>query len=254
VPIVTDPSRPGWTVLVDGEGRRLGRFLAAENEGRRRAELFELEAGVEPAVAAIRSELAGWFVVGDERLGHALVAAGGRLVRHSHVLSRDLRAEPATSAGALPDDLELHPADRPAADLVPAYRSAFSPEHIDGAARVDEDPLRELERILEGRAVGPVLECSGLAVDAAGDVCAAVLITDSGGRPPLGGPWIAECFRDRLPRHAGAGRALLEQTLLRATRNGLPAIGLAVTDGNRARDLYAALGFRDVITALSVEL
>jgi hypothetical protein len=42
--------------------------------------------------------------------------------------------------------------------------------------------------------------------------------------------------------------------LLHATRDGLWTVGLAVTHGNRARELYAELGFRELFTALSVEL
>ncbi len=246
----TDPIHPGWTVLEDTAGTRLGRFIRSE----RRAELFVVEADVEPAVNAIRSELAGWCVVAGEPLGRVLLAGGGRLVRHSYLLSRDLRADPATDAAALPDGLELTPADRPAADLVPAFRAAFPPEHVDGTARVGKDLRDELAAVLERGVAGPLLPCSRLAVDAAGDVHAAAIITGLEGAPPFGGPWVAECFRDRDPRYAGAGRVLLEHTLLQATRDGLPTLGLAVTHGNRARELYLELGFRAIFTALSVEL
>ena len=249
MPLRTDPTHPGWTVLEDRAGRRLGRFIASE----RRAELFEPEADVETVVAAIRRELAGWRVVAREPLGRALIDSGGRLCRHSHLLSRDLHADPVTEAASLPGDLEPQAANRPAADLVPAFKAAFPPRHVDGAARVHEDPHEELERILIRGIAGPVLGCSRLAVDAAGDVHAAVIVTDLEGEPPFGGPWIAECFRDRDPRHAGAGRALLEHALLQATRDGLPCVGLAVTHGNRARELYAELGFRETFTALSVD-
>ena len=246
----TDPIHPGWTVLEDSAGRRLGRFIRSE----RRAELFTLEADVEPAVNAVRSELAGWCVVAGEPFARVLLAGGGRLIRHSHLLSRDLRAQPATDAAPLPGDLGLAPADRPTADLVPAFKAAFPPEHVDGAARVGKDPHEELAYVLERGVAGPLLPCSRLAVDPGGVVHAAAIITGLEGAPPFGGPWIAECFRDREPRYAGAGRALLEHTLLQATRDGLATVGLAVTHGNRARELYAELGFREIFTALSVEL
>jgi GNAT superfamily N-acetyltransferase len=247
----TDPIHAGWTVLEDTAGRRLGRFISSE----RRAELFTLEAGIEPTVTAIRRELAGWCIVSGEPLGRALVAGGGRLIRHSHLLSRDLRAQPATHAPPLPGDLRPTPADRPAADLVPAFRAAFPPEHVDGPARVGKDLRAELAGVLEDGVAGPVLPCSRLAVDAGGTVRAAAIATRlQESEPPFGGPWIAECFRDRDPRYAGAGRALLEHTMLHATRDGLGTIGLAVTHGNRARELYDELGFREIFTALSVEL
>jgi GNAT superfamily N-acetyltransferase len=101
---------------------------------------------------------------------------------------------------------------------------------------------------------GPLLDCSRLAVDAGRTVHAAAIITGLEGEPPFGGPWVAECFRDRDPRYAGAGRALLEHVLVQATRDGLHTLGLAVTHGNRARELYLELGFREIFTALSVDL
>ena len=250
----TDPIHRGWTVLEDSGGARLGRFIRSEHDGRGRAELFLVEADVEPAVTAIRSELAGWCVVADEPLGRALLAGGGRLVRHSHLLSRDLRDDPATHAEPLPAGLELTPANRPPADLVPAFRAAFPPEHVDGAVRVGKDLEKELAVVLERGAAGPLLPCSRLAVDAGGAVIAAAIITDLEGEPPFGGPWLAECFRDRNPRYAGAGRTLLEHALRQATQDGHRTVGLAVTHGNRARELYLELGFREVFTALSVEL
>lgn len=254
MPARPDPSRPGWQVLVDASGTRLGSFIAAERGGRRVAELFELHVPVEAALDTILADLGGWRIGAGEPVGRALVAAGGRPYRHAHVLGRDLRTSPATRATPPPPGLRLVPADRPPEDLVDAYRDAFPPEHPDGAVRVDEDPLEELARILEGGVVGPLLACSGIAVDAEERVRAAVIITDSGGEPPFGGPWVAECFRDRDPRYAGAGRALLERTLVEATHAGLAAVGLAVTHGNRAHDLYRELGFRHVSTGYSVDL
>ena len=54
----------------------------------------------------------------------------------------------------------------------------------------------------------------------------------------------------RHPAHRGIGRALLERAL--ALVDG-PALGLMVTEGNPARALYEALGFRLVHTALVVQ-
>ncbi len=246
----TDPIHRGWTVLEDADGRRLGRFIRSE----RRAELFTLEADVEPAVNAIRSELAGWCVVSGEPLARVLLAGGARLIRHSHLLSRDLRADPATEAEPLPGGLALTPADRPAADLVPAFRAAFPPEHVDGPSRIGKDLEDELANVLDRGVAGPLLPCSRLAIDADGNVHAAAIVTELVGAAPFGGPWVAECFRDRDPRYAGAGRALLEHALLQATHDGLPTLGLAVTHGNRAHELYAELGFRTIFTALSVDI
>ena len=50
----------------------------------------------------------------------------------------------------------------------------------------------------------------------------------------------------------GLGRLLLQRALGLAAELGLPALSLAVTDGNPARRLYQTLGFRHVSTSLNV--
>jgi GNAT superfamily N-acetyltransferase len=100
--------------------------------------------------------------------------------------------------------------------------------------------------------MGPLLGCSGLALRADGTVAAAILVNDSGGELPAGGPWIAQFFRH--PEARGAGAPLLRRALALATLDGLPAIGLAVTDGNPAQRLYEAHGFAEVRNLLTVEL
>jgi GNAT superfamily N-acetyltransferase len=242
-----DPARPGWQRLVEPGGTPVARYLGSG----RRADLLELceGVGVERALPTILADLQGFRVSGSEGLGRALVAAGACPSRHAHVLSRDLRADPAWQARPAPDGLSLAPADRPAAELVAACVAAYPPGHPDGG-RVDV--VTELGRILAGEQLGPLLDCSGVAVDRDGVVRAAVLVTGSPGEPPFGGPWVCDCFRE--PGFAGAGRALMERALLVATRAGLGAVGLAVTEGNSAASLYAALGFRRVLTSFAVEL
>jgi hypothetical protein len=246
VPVRPDPSVPARRVLADGAGTLLARFLPDEQDGRPTAHAFELETSLEQALPAILRDLRGWRIGADEALGTALLAAGARPVRHLHLLRRDLRAAPATRASAAPAGLDLRPADRPAEDLVDAFRAAFPPSHPDGPR---EHPRTELATILSG-ALGPLLDASALAVDGEGRVRAAVLVTAS----PVTGPWIMECFRDPGPSYAGAGRALLERALLHATRAGLATLGLTVTHGNPAQRLYDALGFANVRTVLSVDL
>ena len=69
-----------------------------------------------------------------------------------------------------------------------------------------ERPEISLEALLSGQEMGPLLRASGLAVDAEGAVVGAILVCATGGEPPLGGPWVAQIFRD--PRARGAGGAL----------------------------------------------
>jgi GNAT superfamily N-acetyltransferase len=55
----------------------------------------------------------------------------------------------------------------------------------------------------------------------------------------------------RHPEHRGVGRALLERAL--ALADG-PALGLMVTVGNPAREVYELLGFRLVQAFLVVQI
>jgi GNAT superfamily N-acetyltransferase len=235
-------------MLVDADGAEIGAFLYVEREDRRVADLFEPapDLPLKRIVAAIRAELRGWRIAGDERLGAALLDAGARPVRHGHVLTHDLETIPSETGG-----FALAPFDHAAAALVPAYLVAYGPGHPDFATREGEDPQAELAQLLSGGELGPVLACSGAALD--GDrVVGAIIVTDSPGEPPFGGPWVCELFRD--PAHPGTGRALLEHALNGAQAAGLPALSLAVTTGNPAQRLYESVGFRRVLTTLSVDM
>jgi GNAT superfamily N-acetyltransferase len=258
VPITDDPSRRDGRILTDGEGREVGRFVVASREGFALADLFELAPGVtiEQAVPVIVAELPGHVLAGDVPLGQALLAVGARAGRHAHVLSRDLVADPAPPEwqdAPVPDGLRLGPLDRPAEDLADAALAAYPPEHVDNA-HLDRpiDHPRELVELIAGRSVGPLLRCSGLAVDAHDAVVGAVLVNDDHGTPPYGGPWVTQVFRG--PGGRGAGRALLMRALGIATADGLSALGLAVTHGNPAQRLYEELGFRHVVTAFNVRV
>ena len=85
-----------------------------------------------------------------------------------------------------------------------------------------------------------------------GDVLGVIWSPAAPAQPPFGGPWIADVFRD--PSARGVGGALLRRALAVATRDGLPALGLAVTHANSARPLYAAHGFADVWNGLNVDV
>jgi len=233
--------------LTDADGP-VGSYDRSERGGHVYADLFERGPGVSPerAARAVLDQLAGWRIAGDEALGRELIAAGGRPLRHGHLMSHDLAVRPAWSD---PPGYRLTDVDRPAADLVDAYRAAFPPGHVDHRDEPPERSLAELESHLSGREFGPLLRGSGLAVADDGTVAGAILLGILPGDPPLNGPWLLEVFRH--PAHRGVGRALCERAL--ALADG-PRLGLIVSEGNPARGLYEELGFRLVRTALVVKI
>jgi GNAT superfamily N-acetyltransferase len=149
--------------------------------------------------------------------------------------------------------VRLTPVDRPAIDLAAACLAAYPADHPDHAGMPpQEPPEHELEEIMSGRMMGALLRSSGLAVGEDGAVLGAVLVNGTPGGPPFGGPWIAQVFRH--PDAPGTGGALLRRALGIATRDGLPALSLAVTHTNPAIGVYTALGFVDVLEVLNVQL
>lgn len=259
MPIVPDAERPSWRVLTAADGTPLGHFVdEGARNGRPMADFFTPGAGVEPdaAAAAVVAQMRGWRVASDVPFGHRLIAAGARLRRHAHVMSRDLVRD------AAPDDwlearppagYRLTPLDRPAIDLAPACLAAYPRDHPDFDSIPEPDrPERELDEIISGRLLGPLLRCSGLVVRDDGSVAGALLVNAQPGEPPFAGPWVSQVFR--YPDAAGTGGPLLRRALAIATRDGLPAVSLAVTHTNPARHRYAALGFADVQEAFSVEV
>jgi GNAT superfamily N-acetyltransferase len=257
MPVVPDPAAPpAGRLLLAPDGALLARFLADDRDGQPLADLLEPapDAPLADVVAGVERDLAGHRVAGPPALGRALLDRGALVRRHAHVMSRSLLPPlPEPDRGALAG-LRVVPADRPAAQLAEAMLAAYPAEHPD--FRPDlmrQDRLTaDLDGILAGREVGPLLGCSRLAVDEEDRVAAAALVTRAPGAPPFGGPWIAELFR--RPAHPGAGGALLRKVLRLAARAGEASMGLAVTDGNPARRLYEACGFALVLTSLTVEL
>jgi GNAT superfamily N-acetyltransferase len=234
-------------VLRDAEGV-VGRYDRDVRDGHVYADLFEREpgVGVQRAARAVLAELRGMRIAGDEELGRALIAAGGRPLRHGHLMTHDLAGR---REWRNPPGYRLTDVDRPAADLVDAYRAAFGPGHVDYRDEPPDRTLADLERHLSGRDFGPLLKGSGLAVADDGTVVGAILLGTLPGEPPLNGPWLIEVFRH--PDHRGVGRALVERALALAD---VPALGLMVTEGNPARRLYEDLGFRLVASALVVQI
>ncbi|MFF0435308.1 GNAT family N-acetyltransferase [Streptomyces sp. NPDC004327] len=239
------------------DGRPVLTYLPGTRDGHPWADLAEV-VGPDP-VPAILAGMSGWAVSGSVELGQELIRHGARVMRHAHGMRRELVADPlpqewATAGlpegpeGGPVDGLRIVPCDRPARDLFPAWRAAFSAGHPDHFTGGDEEALEtQLVPLLSGDMLGPVLPCSALVVDAEDRVVAGVVVADRDGLP-----WIATVFRLPEAGRAGLGSVLLRRMLADAASHGLTEIGLAVSDGNPARHLYEKLGFTVTDTSLTV--
>ncbi len=239
--------------LRDTADRVVATYIQGHRGGRPLADLLETEPGVSDAevAAAVVRRLPGWEIGPARPLGEALVAAGATPTRALTVMSRGL-AEPGPEPD-VPAGITIERLDRPAADMLDAIVAAFPSGHPDHRPEGRERELADLVALLSGSVVGPILGCSRLAVDAAGDVVGAAIVCDHGGAPPpFGGPWLAELFRDPGRSAGGTGRALLCASLQQAREDGLDHMGLAVTLGNPARGVYERLGFVVVAEVLNV--
>ncbi|ASF12208.1 GNAT family N-acetyltransferase [Nocardia brasiliensis] len=126
--------------------------------------------------------------------------------------------------------------------------AAYPPGHPDH----NEDAFEALDGLYDGTLMGPLHLCSTVAWDGHRTV-AAVLVQDTEGRPPQGGPWISEAFRYPGTRYAGLGALLLRCVISRAGDAGLTALGLSVTDSNPAKAVYERLGFHRTATWADLE-
>jgi len=187
-------------------------------------------------------DLRGWIVVAPVELGRELIAAGAAQRRHARLMTHDLRSVP---ADVDPRVVALSATEE---ELLPAHQSAYRPEHPDYELSRDHAAIGKL---LRGELVGPLLGASRMAV-VDGRIAGAAILNLFPGAPPDAGPWLSELFRD--PAVPGAGRALLRGALTAAAADDLPALGLVVTGGNPAGELYLDEGFRTVRDDISVTM
>ena len=240
--------------LYDAQGRIVARYQREVRDGRPMADFMVAKPGVPySAIAAVAiTAMPGWLAgTEDPRLGAAFEAAGARRRRRSHLMTLDLLAAPVPPPEP-PSGLLLEPAGGITDDLVGASLAAYGPGHPDHYGSREAEAA-ELRRIVRGEEVGPLLRCSRIAW-VGGRQVGAALVTDSGGEPPLGGPWLAQLFRDPDPRFGGLGRLLLTAAMHAAQADGLRTVGLAVSVTNPAVALYRDVGFARVRTMVTVEL
>lgn len=197
-------------------------------------------------VPAVLDELAGmWFSSDDERLIDALMKAGATIVRHAHRLELDLSGEP-VDVGSVPESLLVGPIDRSAAELAELSVRAYPAGHPDFSSPRPEAAAGELERLLSGSLIGPLMAgASGQVLDRR-RLVAVCIINRSPNLSGPGGPWVSEVFRDPNASYRGLGTMLLRGAIASLSADGERLLGLAVTDGNPARAVYEKLGFHVV--------
>ncbi len=203
-------------------------------------------------VAAVLEDLAGWlFITEDDALTDALIAAGCSMNRRGALYSRDLVANPPDPSWgtARIGSFQSEPLDLPAAALVAVSLAAYPTGHPDAET---QDPVKvesDIDGLLTGSMVGPLMDVSAVVRDKERDsnpVVALALINRMSGVSPTGGPWVSEICRDPDPRYAGLGALLLRRVVAQLADDGESSLSLVVTEGNAARQLYERLGFRYV--------
>jgi GNAT superfamily N-acetyltransferase len=200
----------------------------------------------------VLDQLRGWLVSVSPVFGRELLMLGGRLHRHAFTMALDLY--PVTpEPDPPPPGLRFVPCDRPASAIQPAITAAFPPGHPDHVA--DDGVLppppgeTELEQLLDGSLVGPLMPCSMLAVNTGDAVVAGCLVNELAPRP-----WITLMFRDPDRSPHGTGALLLHAVAAQAGQAGIRSIGLAVTAGNPAQRVYERAGFFVLDESLTVHI
>ena len=244
---------PSETTLADDTGAPLADVLLDDAAGVRWVVVRAAHAPAERIATALLTRYPGHrAVTGDDTLAGLLVAAGGVVRRRAHDYEYDLAAVPAAwAAAAAPPGFRLSQPPDPVA-LAAVKDAANPPGHPDHEPGMDhETDLREL---LSGRVIGPNVPAATWQVADETGPCGAVIVSE---RPAKEGgtfAWVLDVFVH--PRHQGRGLGgvLLRRALAGAAAAGYPRLGLVVSDGNPARHVYEALGFRHLHSGSSVDL
>jgi len=130
--------------------------------------------------------------------------------------------------------------------LFDSWNKAYGPNHPDHVTGEKQALINEhLAPLLDHSELGPNHRASITLVDNEMPI-AAIIISLREGHAPFGGPWVSEIWVD--PHHQGEGIAqfLIVQAKEKLAKDGFTSLGLAVTNGNPAKSLYATAGFTTV--------
>ncbi len=128
-------------------------------------------------------------------------------------------------------------------ELFESWNNAYGSTHPDHIPGNRSDLIRDhLQPLLDRTEMGDNHR-SSLAIIDNGTPIAAIIISLRDGLPPFGGPWISEIWVE--PKHQGQGIAkyLIAHAQVKLKADGYSSLGLAVTNGNQAKQLYENTGF-----------
>lgn len=128
-------------------------------------------------------------------------------------------------------------------ELFDSWHKAYGPTHPDHLPGNRIDLIREHVQPLLDRTELGVNHRSCIAILHGGIPIAGIIISLREGSSPFGGPWIFEIWVD--PEHKGLGIAkyLITQAQEKLKEDIYTSLGLAVTNGNQAKQLYECAGF-----------
>lgn len=248
-----------WKALSDADGPVL-RYVPELREGTPIADLATVtpHRTIGAAAGAALGQLPGWLLATDDlSLAGCLIKMGAKPRRHALVMQCDLRTPTSPPAHddrftlrALPDTAD----PRAWAPILPSWRAAFPPDHPDHFDGDDPLAIAFLRRLVDGSELGPLHRSTTLLADEAGAPVAGIMVNIRSQDPPLGGPWIADVWRDPSLRATGVGAVLISHAKSLLVADGYACLGLAVTAGNPARATYQAQGFRTVTESQTVLL
>lgn len=253
MPLQEDPDDPKRMLLVDDAGRPLASTRLRADDGV--AGGTRLHPAADPAGAARQAlvDLAGLrLATTDQALADALLRVGAVLHRVAVDMTHDLAdLADLPMPPLLPRGWALASGGWDA-DLASAVAEAYGPDHVDGPW--GEQDTAQVAAAHAGTAdLGALASATARVVDPDGRSAGQVLC--AGPVPWVDeGAWVLTIALAHRARGLGLGRGLLMHALRGTREAGLSKLGLSVTDGNPARRLYEAAGFRPVSRVLSLRL